>query len=52
MSIALPFIKKNYHSFLNENSKIYALNNLAAISNNMVANKCEQLLDKLLIIFS
>ena len=23
MSIALPFIKKNYHAFLNENSKIY-----------------------------
>ena len=52
MAIALPFIKKNYQSFLNENSKIYALNNLAIISNNMVANKCEQLLDKLLIIFS
>ena len=46
------YLKKNYMSFLNENSKIYALNNLAIISNPMVANKCEQLINKLLIIFS
>jgi len=52
MSVVLPFLKKNYMSFLNENSKIYALNNLATISNPIVANKCEQLINKLLIILS
>lgn len=52
MSLALPYIKKNYASFLNENSKIYALNNLATISNITIASKCEQLLNKLLIILS
>ena len=52
MSLALPYIKKNYTSFLNENSKIYALNNLATISNITIASKCEQLLNKLLIILS
>lgn len=52
MAIALPYIKQNYTSFLNENSKIYALNNLATISNITIASKCEQLLNKLLIILS
>lgn len=52
MCVALPFIQKNYASFLNENSKITSLNNLATISNAHIANKCEQLIDKLLIVFS
>ena len=52
MNIALPYLKKNYKSFFNENSKIYFLNNLATISNPIVANKCEQLINKLLIILS
>lgn len=52
MNIALPYLKKNYMSFFNENSKIYFLNNLATISNPIVANKCEQLINKLLIILS
>ena len=52
MRIALPYLKKNYHSLLNENSKIYALNNLANCTNNVIANKCEQLINKLLIILS
>ena len=52
MKIALPYLKQNYHNFLNENSKIYALSNLANISNNIIASKCEQLINKLLIIFS
>jgi hypothetical protein len=52
MRIALPFLKQNYPALLNENSKIYALNNLANISNNIIANKCELLINKLLIILS
>ena len=52
MQIALPFIKRNYNCFLNENSKIYALTNLANTSNNIIASKCEQLINKLVIIFS
>ena len=52
MHLALPFLKKNYNCFFNENSKIYALNNLANITNNVIASKCEQLIDKLLIILS
>ena len=52
MRIALPFIKQNYQALLNENSKIYALSHLANISNNIIANKCEQLINKLLIILS
>ena len=52
MRLALPYLKQNYQSLLNENSKIYALNNLAIVTNNIVANKCEQLIDKLLIILS
>lgn len=52
MRLALPFLKQNYHSLLNENSKIYALSNLANITNNTIASKCEQLIDKLLIILS
>lgn len=52
MRLALPFLKSNYHSFLNENSKIYALNNLATLTNNTIATKCEQLINKLLIILS
>lgn len=52
MKLALPFIKQNYHALLNENSKIYALTNLANNTNNTIASKCEQLIDKLLIIFS
>lgn len=52
MRIALPFLKQNYHALLNENSKIYALNNLANISNNSIAYKCEQLINKLLVILS
>lgn len=52
MRLALPFLKQNYHSLLNEKSKIYALNNLAISTNNIIANKCEQLIDKLLIILS
>ena len=52
MKLALPFLKKNYNSLLNENSKIYALNNLATITNPIISSKCEQLIDKLLIILS
>ena len=52
MRLALPFLKQNYHALLNENSKIYALNNLAISTNNTIANKCEQLINKLLIILS
>ena len=52
MSIALPYLKNHYSSFLNENSKITALNNLAIISTPTIANKCEQLVNKLLVIFS
>ena len=52
MAIVLPFLKANYTSFANENSKIYLLNNLATISSTTIANKCEQLVNKLLIIFS
>lgn len=52
MSIALPYLKKHYMSFFNENSKIYALNDLASISSPIIANKCEQLINKLLIILS
>ena len=29
MRLALPYLKKNYHALLNENSKIYTLSNLA-----------------------
>lgn len=52
MKLALPFLKQNYHALLNENSKIYALTNLANSTNNIIANKCEQLVNKLLIILS
>ena len=52
MRLALPFLKQNYQALLNENSKIYALNNLAITTNNIIANKCEQLINKLLIILS
>ena len=52
MAIVLPFLKDNYTSFANENSKIYLLNNLATISSTTIASKCEQLVNKLLIIFS
>lgn len=52
MRLALPFLKQNYHALLNENSKIYALSNLASLTNNTIANKCEQLINKLLIILS
>ena len=52
MRLALPYLKKNYHAFLNENSKIYALSDLANSTNNTIANKCEQLINKLLIILS
>ena len=52
MKIALPFLKQNYHALLNENSKIYVLTNLANCTNNTIANKCEQLINKLLIILS
>lgn len=52
MKLALPYLKQNYQSLLNENSKIYVLNNLASVTNNTVACKCEQLINKLLIIFS
>ena len=52
MRLALPYLKKNYHALLNENSKIYALSNLANSTNNTIANKCEQLINKLLIILS
>jgi len=52
MKVALPFLKKNYQALLNENSKIYALTNLANCTNNTIASKCEQLIDKLLIILS
>ena len=52
MKLALPFLKKNYNSLLNENSKIYALSNLATTTNNTIAAKCEQLVNKLIIILS
>lgn len=52
MRIALPYLKQNYHALLNENSKIYALSNLAINTNNTIASKCEQLINKLLIILS
>lgn len=52
MRLALPFLKQNYQALLNENSKIYALNNLAISTNNIISNKCEQLINKLLIILS
>ena len=52
MKLALPFLKQNYSAFLNENSKIYALSNLAINTNNIIANKCELLINKLMIIFS
>lgn len=52
MRLALPYLKQNYHALLNENSKIYALSNLATVTNNTISTKCEQLIDKLLIIFS
>ena len=52
MRIALPFLKQNYHALLNENSKIYVLNNLAAISNKTIAYKCEELINKILVILS
>ena len=52
MRIALPYLKQNYHALLNENSKIYVLNNLANISNNTIASKCEMLVNKLLVILS
>lgn len=52
MSIVLPYLKQNYNAFLNENSKIYLLNNLATLSNINTANKCEQLVNKLLVILS
>lgn len=52
MKLALPYLKQNYHSLLNENSKIYALSNLATITNPIISSKCEQLIDKLLIILS
>lgn len=52
MRIALPYLKQNYQALLNENSKIYALSNLAINTNNTIASKCEQLINKLLIILS
>ena len=52
MRLSLPFLKKNYQAFLNENSKIYALTNLASCTNNIIASKWEQLINKLLIILS
>ena len=52
MRLALPFLKQNYQALINENSKIYALSHLANISNNTIASKCEQLINKLLIILS
>ena len=52
MRIALPYLKQNYHALLNEKSKIYALSNLANSTNDTIANKCEQLINKLIIILS
>lgn len=52
MRLALPFLKQNYQALLNENSKIYALTNLANSTNHTIASKCEQLINKLLIILS
>ena len=52
MRLALPYLKQNYQALLNENSKIYALSHLASVTNNTIANKCEQLINKLLIILS
>ncbi len=52
MKVALPYLKQNYQALLNENSKIYALSHLAISTNNIIANKCEQLINKLIIILS
>ena len=52
MKVALPFLKQNHNALLNEKSKIYALTNLANSTNNTIATKCEQLINKLLIILS
>lgn len=52
MKIALPYLKQNYPSFFNESSKIYSLSLLSRQTNPILANKCEQLINKLLVIIS
>ena len=52
MQTVLPYVKINWHGFLDENKKAYLLNDLSNKTCPQTAKKADALLNKLLIILS
>ena len=52
MQTILPYMKNNWQGFLDENKKVFLLNDLTCKTNIETAKKTEALIDKLLIILS